>query len=61
MIKQNLGCISSMVIWPEFHMGQYRDEDHREEALNFNSMNLKILPLPIGTHITYVKIELSAI
>ena len=28
-------CVLSMVIWSEFLMGQYRHEDHREEATHF--------------------------
>ena len=30
-----VGCFP-MVIWPEFHTGQYRDGDHREDAPHFN-------------------------
>ena len=26
-----------MVIWSEFRMGQYRDDDHREDAPHFRS------------------------
>ena len=34
-------CVLPMVNWPEFRMGQYRDDDHRENAPRF------ILPLKI--------------
>ena len=29
-------CVFPMIIWPEFRMGQYRDDDHREQATHFN-------------------------
>ena len=29
-----------MVIWSEFHMGQYRVDDHREDAPHFNLLRL---------------------
>ena len=28
-------CFYQMVIWSEFRMGQYRDDDHREDAFHF--------------------------
>ena len=28
------GCVFTMIIWSEFHIGQYRD-DHRDEAPHF--------------------------
>ena len=31
-----VGCIFSMVIWSEFRVGQYRDDDHLEDAPQFN-------------------------
>ena len=30
-----MGCVFPMVIWSEFRMGQYRDDDHREDASHF--------------------------
>ena len=33
--NRKVGCIFPMVITPEFHMGQYRDDDHREDAPHF--------------------------
>ena len=30
-----VGCVFPMVILSEFRMGQYRDEDHPEDALHF--------------------------
>ena len=30
-----VGCVVPMVIWSEFHMGLYRDDDHREQAPHF--------------------------
>ena len=37
-----VGCIFPMVISSEFRMGQYRDDDHREDAPHF--MNPKAKP-----------------
>ena len=35
-VKVNkVGCAFPMVIWSEFRMGQYRDDDHREDAPHF--------------------------
>ena len=34
-----LGCVFPMVIWPAFHMGQYRANDHPYHAAQF-----RILP-----------------
>ena len=31
-----MGCIFPVVISSEFRPGQYRDGDHREDALHFN-------------------------
>ena len=31
-----MGCVVPIVIWPEFHLGQYRDGDHGEDASHFN-------------------------
>ena len=31
-----VGRVFPMVIWPEFRMGQYWDDDHREDAPQFN-------------------------
>jgi len=28
-------CVSPMVIWPEFRMGKWRDDDHKEDAHHF--------------------------
>ena len=33
--KYKVGCVFPMIIWAEFRMGQYRDEDHRKDALLF--------------------------
>ena len=30
-----VGCVFLMVIWSEFRMEQYRDDDYRENALRF--------------------------
>jgi len=65
-----LKCFASMVkkirvayyrwsFGPNFTWGSLqRDEGHRKEALHFNNTCMNGL---IGTHLTYVKIELSAI
>ena len=37
-----VGCIFPMVISSEFHMGQHRDDDHREDTLHFKSLVRKI-------------------
>ena len=29
--NSKVGRVFSMIIWSEFRMGQYRDEDHRED------------------------------
>ena len=31
-----VGCVFQMVIWPEFRMGKCRDDDHKEDAPNFD-------------------------
>ena len=33
-----VGCVSPMVIWSEFHIGQYKDGDHLEDASHFISL-----------------------
>ena len=35
-----VGCILPMVIWSEFRMGQYWDDDYREDALQFTILHL---------------------
>ena len=30
-----VGCVFSKVIWSEFRMGKYRDDEHRENAPDF--------------------------
>ena len=30
-----MGYVFPIVIWPEFRMRQYRDDDHREDAPHF--------------------------
>ena len=30
-----VGCVFTMVIWSEFHMGQFRDDEHQENAHHF--------------------------
>ena len=37
MLLYKVGCVFPMVIWPEFRMGQYRDDDHRDHAPLFIS------------------------
>ena len=34
-IISKVGCVFPMVISPEFHMGQHRDDNHREDAPHF--------------------------
>ena len=34
-LKNKVECVLTMVIWSEFRMGQYRDDDHREDAPHF--------------------------
>ena len=34
-IRGKVGCVFPMVIWSEFRMGQYRDDETREDALHF--------------------------
>ena len=36
-MEDKVGCVFSMVIRSDFCMGQYRDDDHQEDAPNFNS------------------------
>ena len=33
--KHKVGCIFPMVIWSEFRMRQFRDDDPQEDALHF--------------------------
>ena len=33
--NSKVGCIFPMIILSEFRMGQYRDDDHREDAPHF--------------------------
>ena len=33
--KCKVGCVFLMVIWSEFRLGKYRDDDHREDASHF--------------------------
>ena len=35
-VIHKVGCIFPMVISSEFRMGQYRDDDHREDASHFS-------------------------
>ena len=35
-----VGCVYPMVNWSEFRMGQYRDNDHREDTSHFNLSQL---------------------
>lgn len=32
-----MGCVFSLVIWSESQMGQYRDDNHREDAPHFRT------------------------
>ena len=34
------GCVYPMVIWSEFRLGKYRDDDHREDAPHFSSLQM---------------------
>ena len=34
-----VGCVFTMIIWSEFHTGEYRDDDHREDAPHFSRLN----------------------
>ena len=36
-LNNKRGCVFPMVIWPAFHMGQYRVNDHPYHAPQFNS------------------------
>ena len=38
--KTKVGCVFPMVIWPEFYMGQYREDEHRKYATHFTSGTL---------------------
>ena len=40
--KYKVRCFP-MVIWSEFRMGQYRDDDHREDALQFTFNDMAVL------------------
>ena len=35
VFRNKVGCVFLMVIWSEFRMGQYRHDDHREDAPHF--------------------------
>ena len=35
-----VGRVFPMVIWSEFRLGKYRDDDHREDAAHFSMINL---------------------
>ena len=35
-IQNKVGRVFPVVIWSEFRLGQYRDDDHRDEASHFN-------------------------
>ena len=48
-IPGKVGCVFVMVIWSEFRMEQYRDDDHREYATHFNFLCLNIFNMP-STH-----------
>ena len=32
-----MGCIFPMVIWSEFHIGQFKDDDYRKDSPHFNN------------------------
>ena len=34
-LSTKVGCILPMVIWSEFRLGKYRDDNHREDASHF--------------------------
>ena len=36
------GWVLPMVIWSEFRIRQYRDDDHREDAPHFNKQSVMI-------------------
>ena len=36
IISWKVECVFPMVIWSEFRLGQYRVDDHREDAPHFN-------------------------
>ena len=38
-LQFKVGCVFQMVIWSEFRMGQYSDDDHREDAPHFMVKN----------------------
>ena len=35
------GCLFLVVIWSEIRIGQYRDDDHRDDASHFNGFKFK--------------------
>ena len=35
-MNSKVGHIFPMVIWSEFRIGQYRDDDHQKDAIHFN-------------------------
>ena len=43
LIVSQVGCVFPMVILSEFRMDQYRDDDHREDALHFTQRYFSIL------------------
>ena len=47
--NNKVGCVVSMVIWSEFRMGQYRDDDHREHAAHFSLAINKYPPLQVSS------------
>ena len=46
-LQFKVGCVFPMVIWSEFRMGQYRDDDHREDTPHFNWREIVIPPASI--------------
>ena len=39
--ESKVGCIFPVVISSEFRLGQYRDDDHREDALHCNNLSIR--------------------
>ena len=47
--KFKVECVFRMIIWSEFRMVQYRDDDHREDAPHFSWSNFDALDVSLHT------------
>ena len=53
-----VGCIFPMVIWSEFRMGQYWDDDHREDAPQFTFNDMAALVPIFNVCISWICLQL---